>query len=273
MNIKFSIITVCFNSEKTIKETIKSVESQTYANYEHIFIDGKSNDKTLEIISEYMKSSDKVRLISEKDTGVYNAMNKGIKLAEGDLVLFLNSDDTIEDNALELIANNYSNDIDLIYGDLYWFEEYKGNIYEKLFKVDYENVVKNKGLIPHNSTFVKTSIIKENLFDENLKIAADYKFFLNMYKQNRTIKYIPYIITNMRVGGISSTQPELAIEEHEKCQKEVFEYTDINVEEAKKVMRKITFIKNISKYLLPSNFYIKLRYVNKGWKLKNSNLV
>ncbi|MBS5924674.1 glycosyltransferase family 2 protein [Clostridium perfringens] len=277
MDIKFSIITVCYNSEKTILETIESVQNQTYKNYEHIIVDGKSTDKTLEIVSDYMKKSDKVILLSEKDTGIYNAMNKGIALATGELIVFLNSDDTFEVDALNLIKSNYNNNLDLIYGNVYWQREFKNNIYEKEINLN-PNIADNHGLMTknhldkikngHNATFVKSNIMKKNLFDENYKICSDYKFFLNMYKQKRRIKYIPYRITNMKMGGVSTTQLKLGLEEHISCEREVLGNTELNyVRELIKIKLNQIAIKCIT--LLPESLYIKLRYIRTGWKIKN----
>ena len=105
--IKFSIITPCYNSEKTIKRTIESVVNQSYKNIEYILIDGGSKDKTVEIIQEYQSKYPKlIKYISEKDSGIYDAMNKGIKLATGDIVGIVNSDDYYELDALKNIYNN-----------------------------------------------------------------------------------------------------------------------------------------------------------------------
>ena len=113
-----SIITVCFNSEKTIQQTINSVNNQNYKFLEHIFIDGQSNDNTVNIIKN-MKPN--YLLISEKDDGIYDAMNKGIKIAKGDIILILNSDDIFYDHfTLDNIINTFKrrDDLDLIYGNI-----------------------------------------------------------------------------------------------------------------------------------------------------------
>lgn len=278
MNIKFSIITVCFNSEKTIVETIESVKNQTYKNYEHIIIDGKSTDKTLEIIDNYKKLSDKVKVLSEKDTGIYNAMNKGIKLATGDLIVFLNSDDTFEKDALSLIQNKYHNNVDLIYGNVYWQRYFKDSIYEKEINLKPEgdneqstarmtmehlNKIKNG----HNSTFVKTSIMKNNLFDESYRICSDYKFFLNMYKQGRIVKYVPHRITNMKMGGISTTQLILGLKEHINCEKDVLGYSELSYTREVINIKKHQFFTKILT-ILPDKLYIKLRYIRSGWNIR-----
>ncbi|WP_288479653.1 glycosyltransferase family 2 protein [uncultured Clostridium sp.] len=267
MNIKFSIITVCFNSDRTIERTLNSVKNQSYKNYEHIIVDGSSKDNTIQIVENYMQENKKVKFISEPDTGIYNAMNKGIKLSSGDLIVFLNSDDTFEKNALYEISKNFSEEYDLIYGDTYHIEEYKGEYYEKKVNVDNKNVVKKNEMIPHNSTFVKSDIMKNNLFDENLKICADYKFFLTMYKKKVRIKYINFRITNMLMGGISTTNLELGLKEHIMCQKEVLGKSSINFEEEIKRIKVMQNKKYLAKKFLPKKIYIKFRFYKKGWKL------
>ena len=105
MNMKISIITVCYNSEKTIKNTIDSVLSQTYKNYEYIIIDGKSTDNTVNLIKKYQKKFDnKLKYISEKDNGIYDAMNKGVLRAIGGIIGIVNSDDWLEPKALDIVA-------------------------------------------------------------------------------------------------------------------------------------------------------------------------
>lgn len=268
MGFKFSIITVCYNSEKTIKDTINSVENQTYSNYEHIIIDGASTDNTIELVNEYENRSGRVKFLSEPDNGIYDAMNKGIGLATGDLIVFLNSDDTFEYKALEIINQNYKLDMDLIFGDVYWLEKYKNNIYERKLDIDPEQAILNNKMIPHNSTFVKSSIMKENVFDTNLKICSDYKFFLHMYRQQRNIAHVPYRITNMSMGGISTTQLELGLIEHVQCQLEVLGYTDIDIKRRTRYVKVESFVKKVSKFILPSRIYVKYRFFNKGWKIR-----
>ena len=100
----FSIITVCYNSEKTIRRTIESVLNQTCQDYEYIIVDGKSTDKTLDIVKEYeARFADKLKYISEPDTGIYNAMNKGIALSDGSIIGIVNSDDWLQPDALEIV--------------------------------------------------------------------------------------------------------------------------------------------------------------------------
>lgn len=203
-------------------------------------------------------------------------MNKGIKIASGDLIVFLNSDDIFENNALELIINSYSNDVDIIYGNVSWQEKFLDKIYIKKLNLIPENVDPYKIEImsenhlkkiknAHNATFVKTEVMKLNLFDEQLKICADYKFFLNMYKQEKKVIYIPQNITIMKMGGISTTQLEKCVEEHVKCELDIINKTNINLSRTKLNIRIQQKIKNIGKAILPKKIYIKYRYLNKGW--------
>ena len=116
--IRFSIVTVCFNSEKTILKTIESIANQSFIDFEHIIIDGGSNDNTLEIIKSNSKYN--LNLISEKDDGIYDAMNKGVDISKGQIIVFLNSDDFFASTEVLKIVNNtfLKNDSDIVYGNI-----------------------------------------------------------------------------------------------------------------------------------------------------------
>ena len=107
MNIKVSVITVCLNSEKTIRRTIESVLSQTYNNIEYIIVDGLSTDSTVDIVNEYISTGDSIIFSSEKDSGIYEAMNKGIAKSTGDIISIINSDDWLEKDAIYKVVNEY----------------------------------------------------------------------------------------------------------------------------------------------------------------------
>ena len=122
-----SIITVCYNSEKTISKTIESIINQTYKNIEFIIIDGKSDDKTLEIIDNYKNNISKI--ISEKDNGIYDAFNKGLNICNGDLIGFVNSDDILTPNALEILVKYYNKHTDRDF----FFGAVKKNLYQCVY--------------------------------------------------------------------------------------------------------------------------------------------
>jgi glycosyltransferase involved in cell wall biosynthesis len=154
LNSKVSIITVCYNSEKTIEDTIKSVINQSYPNIEYIVIDGVSNDNTLAIISKY---KDKItKIVSEKDKGIYDAINKGIRLATGDIIANLNSDDFYIDNNViaDVVATFENEKTDTLYADLYYVDAVDTNKIVRYWKSkQYKEGLFLKGWMPPHPTF------------------------------------------------------------------------------------------------------------------------
>lgn len=198
----FTIITVCYNSEDTIEKTISSVIEQSYEKVEFVIIDGGSNDRTVEIIKKYKNDSkNKITFLSEKDNGIYDAMNKGIKLAKGDWVNFMNSGDTFySSNVLEELAYKIGEKEEIVYG--------KTNIvynnYEKI--VDSKPIANIwKGLnFCHQSAFVKAELFQSNLFDTSYKLASDFDLFYNFYNENKNFMKLDMIISNYDFSGIST---------------------------------------------------------------------
>jgi glycosyltransferase involved in cell wall biosynthesis len=207
-NPKISIITVSYNSQSTIKHTIDSVSSQTYKNKEYILIDGASQDWTLDILD--FKKDEIDNFVSEKDDGIYNAMNKGIKAATGDIIGILNSDDFYyNQDVLSKVAKVFEEtNCDCLYGDLIFVN--KGDIskiarYWKSGKFE-KNIMKKGWMLPHPTFFVKKKIYqKYGLYNTSLKRAADYEMILRLlHKEKINIEYIPEILIKMRVGGESN---------------------------------------------------------------------
>lgn len=205
--MKISIITVCYNSANTIGDTINSVASQTYYNKEHIVVDGASKDATMEILRLSPSVS---RFISEPDLGIYDAMNKGINLATGDVVGILNSDDFyIDDSVLAQVADVFANpEIDACYADLVYVDQQDTNKVLRYWKSrTYVAGLFKRGWMPaHPTFFVRRELYKElGDFDLSFKIQADFELtmrFLEIYRI--TAMYIPKIIVKMRVGGVSN---------------------------------------------------------------------
>jgi glycosyltransferase len=207
--MKISIITVVYNNKKTILDAIMSVHSQTYKNIEHIIIDGGSDDGTLEILKQNSNLFN--ILISEKDSGLYHAMNKGIKIAKGDIIGILNSDDLyFNSNIINEIMSNFILDssLDLIYGDIIYVKHDNINIKVRDWKSGVlDNFYFEKGNVPpHPSLFIKKCIYDNiGLFNLDFKIAADYEFMLRLFKIHTfKYKYLPLLIVKMRSGGISN---------------------------------------------------------------------
>lgn len=209
-NIKVSIITVSYNAEQTIEQTIKSVIGQTYPNIEYIIVDGASTDLTCQIIDQYRLYVNMV--ISEKDEGLYYAMNKGISYATGDIVGILNCDDVYTEEAVSKIVEYYQKtDADVIYGNAMRIEHEKEiGIYrcENIEELWYRMV------IPHPATFVKTEVYKKyGGFNTKYQIAADYELLLRLYCNCLKFGYMDEIITYFRMGGKSDQNPKICIEE------------------------------------------------------------
>lgn len=173
-----TVVTVVFNGEAFIGKTIKSVIDQNYDNLEYIIVDGGSNDMTVEIIRKY---ENKIAYwVSEKDSGIYDAMNKGIDLATGEWVNFLNAGDVFCNNeVIEKIIFSKKLSADLMYGNAIAIENNGNLVYHRAS--DELNNLWKKAQFGHESLFVKSSIIKKNKFDISLKVAADYDFILKCY--------------------------------------------------------------------------------------------
>lgn len=205
--IKVSIITPCLNSEKTIRQTIESVLKQTYSNIEYIIVDGGSSDGTLDIIREYESLfHGRLRYISEPDCGIYNAMNKGIRLSKGEIIGIINSDDFYENDTVEQVLKYWNGSHNqVIYG---YMRLLKNGRCMAISRDSHINLDEN--MITHPTCFVARKIYcKYGLFLENFKIAADYEFVLRLYKKyNVEFVRIPRVLANFRVGGISSTDRE-----------------------------------------------------------------
>ncbi len=194
-----SVITVVLNGEKYLEETILSVLNQTYDNVEYIIIDGGSTDGTLDIIKKYEHAID--YWVSEKDRGIYDAMNKGIVLATGDWINFMNAGDGFYSNDVleKIFQGNELKNIDVIYGD-------HNVIYPNRTKIvkakDMEGIWKGSRFC-HQSSFVSSKVHKLNKFNISNKMGADFEFFYNLYKRKGAFKYVDVIVANYRAGGIS----------------------------------------------------------------------
>lgn len=205
--MKISIITVVFNGTETIEDCIKSVDRQTYHNIEHIIIDGGSKDGTLEIINKY---KDKIaKLVSEPDKGIYDAMNKGIKLATGDVVGIINSDDVVaNESVIETVVKAMSDsNADSCYGDLVYVD---GENIDKVIRFwnageFRRDLFRNGWMPPHPTFFVKKELYeKYGLFNLDFPVTADYELMLRfLYKYNVSTTYIPKVLVKMRTGGES----------------------------------------------------------------------
>ena len=207
--MKVSIITATYNSAETIKDTLVSVNKQTYKNIEHIIIDGGSKDNTLEIIEKY---GERVNIIvSEPDKGIYDAMNKGIKAATGDVVGILNSDDFFaSDDVIEKIVDRFGNDKDVeaVYSNLYYVKQNNPKeIVRHWVSTPFKEGSFFKGWHPpHPTLYVKREVYeKYGVFDLDFKLAADFELMLRFFEKYKVnTVYLNHTTVRMRLGGATS---------------------------------------------------------------------
>lgn len=206
--MKVSIITSVFNNEETIEETLNSVLSQDYNDIEYIVIDGASTDRTCEIVKKYLDHVDV--FISEPDKGIYDGLNKGIKVATGDIISFLHSDDIFYDKTTisEVVSAFQHYNTDSVYGDLVYIDKKDSNKIVRYWKSGRFSKKKLKygWMPPHPSLFVKKHIYEKfGIFDTSFKIAADYDVVLRFFgTANISTVYVEKVFVKMRTGGESN---------------------------------------------------------------------
>jgi glycosyltransferase involved in cell wall biosynthesis len=204
--MKISIIIASYNSINTIQKCIESIKYQNFIHSNSILIDGLSNDKTISICKDLFDINDII--ISEKDNGIYDALNKGIKNAKCNIIGVLHSDDVFaSDNVLKYVAEIFQNtNCDGVYGNLNFIKN--GNIVRKWKSRKFAPFLLNNGWMPpHPTLFLKKEVFeKHGLYDTNFKIAADYDFILRIFKdESLKFEYLPITITNMSIGGVSTS--------------------------------------------------------------------
>ena len=240
--LKASIITISFNAKATIDYTLHSVANQSYKKIEHIIVDGGSEDSTVEICNSFPHVS---KIISEPDRGIYDAFNKGIKNTYGEIIGFVNSDDTFYDeNSLKHIVDAFDDNTDCVFGDLIYTD--KNENIKRVWKgSEFKKGAFNKGWMPAHPTFYcRRSIYKKlGLYDDSFKIAGDFELMLRfLEKHNIRSKYIPLTLVNMKVGGASNNglKCKLNILKEEF---RAFDQNDINVNKLSYIFHKAKKLK------------------------------
>ena len=208
--MKLSIITATYNSEKTVRDTIESVLSQTYLDYEYFVVDGGSKDSTLDILREYEpKFNGRMHWKSERDKGIYDAMNKGFQKATGDVLMLINSDDLFaRPDALELVVKEFERhpEVDGVYANLYYVSQNNIDNIVRVWKTG-EQKPMNRGWLPAHPTFyVKRECYeKYGYFNLNYPLAADFELMLRFVEgHNIKLAYLPEYLVKMRLGGATS---------------------------------------------------------------------
>jgi glycosyltransferase involved in cell wall biosynthesis len=209
-----SVITICYNSEKVIEKTIKSVFSQTFKNMEYVLIDGESNDNTIEVIKSYQKCFDESGVnytwISEKDRGIYDAMNKGVAKSNGKWLLFLNSGDYLLNEAiLEYIFNNYlrTANFEILTGRVNIVShDYINMGYTHPNKKGNSQLLLKENCIAHQATFIHRDIFDRYGHFQNFKIMMDYEYWIRLLSHDVKFSFINDIIANFINNGVSSNR-------------------------------------------------------------------
>ena len=203
--MKVSIITVCLNTAETIEGTIRNVLAQDYKDIEYTIIDGGSSDGTLNIIDSYRTNISNI--ISEPDNGIYDAINKGIRLSKGDLIAILNSDDMYADEGVvqEMVEFIETHDLDAAYGDLVYVDHKDVTRVTRVWRAgEYKKGAFGKGWVPPHPTFFcrKTVYERYGYFKDEFQVAADFELMLRFIEKHRiNVGYLPKVIVKMRTGG------------------------------------------------------------------------
>lgn len=202
MQPKVTIVTVCYNADKEIETTLLSVLSQKYNNLEYIVIDGDSSDNTMDIINKY---KDKItRILSEPDKGIFDAMNKGINMASGNWILFLNAGDTFcNETVVERMVFETPIDAGVIYGNAMFVKNGIKRKYSPLPFFNSKERYPDMGIC-HQSIFVRTDIAKNLLFDLSYQLSADYDMIMKIYNNNYKFYYKDVMVCNYDLSGVSS---------------------------------------------------------------------
>lgn len=204
--MKISIITITYNSASSLQRALDSVQSQTYKDIEHVIIDGASTDGTRKLIEAYAKQHKNVKWVSEKDNGIYDAINKGIRLATGDVIGFLHSDDMFYsvDSIGQIAAALEQNQADVVYGDLQYM---RGNKVVRRWKSNTFNprALKYGWMPPHPTVYVRREVYQQvGEYDSWFRISADYDMILRIFTAGYNTHYIPEVLVCMETGGASN---------------------------------------------------------------------
>lgn len=218
--MKYTIITINYNHREGLRETIKSVINQTYTDYEYIVIDGGSTDGSKEIIEENAKQID--YWISEPDKGIYNAMNKGIAQAHGEYINFMNSGDTFYDENVLSNVSNLMNGNSIVVGKDYDENPVTGKSFTTILPLRISMATFFMWTLPHQSAFIQRTLFQDSLYDESLRIVADWKFYMEKVAfEGHHVQLLDIIICRREQGGISNNQANKTIEERQSVLQEL----------------------------------------------------
>ncbi len=254
-NPKVTIVTVVFNASDEIETTLKSIISQSYPNKEIIVIDGGSTDGTIELVEKYIDRIDQFK--SEKDNGIYDAMNKGIKYSSGDWICFMNAGDTFfSKKTIQNIFDKEEISHDILAGDC--IADYKS--FTKLLKVKDISEINYGMIFCHQAVIVRADIYREKMFDISYKIASDFNFFYWCHLSNKKIRIYDFPFSIITTGGVSDTMKFKVILENRKILRH-FSKTNLYIEF--KYLLKIiwTLIKSLIEAILPRSLALLIKKI------------
>lgn len=263
--MRYSIITVSYNSEKTIERTIKSILAQSEKDYEYIIVDGASKDCTVKLIKQYEPLFEgRLHWISESDKGIYNAMNKGISMAKGDVIGIVNSDDWLETDALITISEaintlriNTKSSFVLTGWMKFHYKDGSVQVIKRTYEQFLSGTKKYDMYLNHPATWVSSEAYKGiGYFDENIKIAADNDLILRLHFNKIPFHFISVVITNMADGGVSNHFSTIRLKDRKMI---INKY-------GKSIINKLYllvsyYIKELVKWILPLKLIRKIKNV------------
>ena len=230
--MKLSIITINYNNAEGLRKTLASVAAQTFRDFEHIIVDGGSTDGSVEVIREYEQSlasrlsplPSNLKWLSEPDSGIYSAMNKGIKMTKGEYLLFLNSGDClVDEDVLSNVFQVAKDNIDVMYGDIKVVYNNQEIIKESPDVVTFQYLYSNAIFHSGGSFIKKTLFDSYGLYDENLRIVSDWKFFVEIFiLKNVSYQHINLILSVFDLCGISTENQELMMKERMLVLRDLF---------------------------------------------------
>ncbi len=223
--MKLSIVTINYNNAEGLRKTLASVALQTYREIEHIIIDAASTDGSVDIIKEYADvSTHPVIWSSEKDKGIYNGMNKGIRKATGDYCQFLNSGDALAaPDVAERMMAAMEDGVDVLYGDMLKIGDTQNYVDRSCAREDVTLNMFYRGCLNHSPAYIKRSLFDEyGYYDETLKICSDWKFYMQSIVLGKaTTKYVDIVVTHFDMNGISETRKDILNEERNRLLNEM----------------------------------------------------
>lgn len=232
---KLTVISVCYNCENEVALTLESLLSQSYQEFEYIIVDGKSKDRTLQVIESYADRFSDIRIISEPDKGIYDAMNKGVRCSTGKYIYFLNFGDCLTDDfVLEKVVSYFSSEHDYYFGDIRKNEKVisqkqKDNLFMTIFR---------EYMLCHQSLFAKRYLLLDNPFDLKYKICADRDWFIRILKQGAKGRHVDIVVCNYDTSGVSSNYENFC-NESLKITKNYGGYLGLGFALVKRLLRKM----------------------------------